>query len=208
LELFSFENGRVDWRLRPGVREPGAKGEAWAGFLPEGDAERALAALEIGHTTVTPRLGLALGTTTPITLKDSFATLVLAPTEVLRILLPGETRKFRSDEQAVQLPLLADASGITERARDRGDLRMRAALGVTRSGRVLVGLLRHDSSDPLALALLDAGAERVVELDRGSHHPAFLHRAGTPTPPTQTYDSTTLWALGRPMLPGARVARD
>jgi hypothetical protein len=208
VELFSFENGRVEWRLRPGRREPGAKGEAWAGFLPEGDAERALAALELGHTTVTPRLGLALGVNAHITLKDSFATLVLAPTEVPRILAPGEAVKLVADEQAVQLPLLADADGITERARDRGDLRTRAALGVTRSGRVLVALLRHDSSDPLAVALKDAGADRVVELDRGSHHPAFLDRAGTPSPPTPTYETTTLWALGRPMLPGARVTRE
>jgi hypothetical protein len=207
VELFSFENGRVEWRLRPGVREPGAKGESWAGFLPDGAAERALATLELGHTTVTPRLGLALGTTTPITLKDGFGTLVLAPTEPPRILAPGETRKLLPDEQAVQLPLLADANGITERARERGDLRVRSVLGVTRSGRVLVGLLKHDSSDPLAVALRDAGAERVVELDRGSHHPAFVQRAGTETPPATNYDSTTLWALARPMLPGARIAK-
>jgi hypothetical protein len=207
VELFSFESGRVEWRLRPGKREPGARGEAWAGFLPEGDAERALAALELGHTTVTPRLGLALGTTTPITLKDVFATLVVAPTAPPRIVAPGEVTKLTADEQAVQLPLLADADGVTERARERGDLRLRSALGVTKSGRTFVGLLRHDSSDPLAVALKNAGAERVVELDRGSHHPAFVHRAGTATPPTPTYESTTLWALGRPMLPGARIAR-
>jgi hypothetical protein len=207
VELFSFENGRVEWRLRPGSREPGARGEAWAGFLREGDAERALAAIELGHTTVTPRLGLALGTATPITLKDAFATLVVAPTEPPRILGPGEAKTLGTDEQAVQLPLLADADGVTERARERGDLRLRSALGVTRSGRTLVALLRHDSSDPLAVALKNAGAERVVELDRGSHHPAFVHRAGTATPPAPTYESTTLWALGRPMLPGARVVR-
>jgi hypothetical protein len=207
VELVAFESGRVEWRLRPGVREPGAKGEPWAGLLPDGDAERALATVELGHTTVTPRLGLALGTTTPITMKDAFATLVLAPTEPPRIFAPGETRKLRADEQAIQLPLLADADGVTERARERGDLRVRSALGVTRSGRTLVALLRHDSSDPLAVALKNAGAERVVELDRGSHHPAFVHRTGTPTPPEPNYDSTTLWALGRPMLPGARIAK-
>jgi hypothetical protein len=207
VELFAFENGRVEWRLRPGKREPGARGEAWAGFLPEGDGERALAALELGHTTVTPKLGLALGTATPITLKDAFATLVIAPTEPPRIALPGEGTKLGADEQAVQLPLLADGDGVSERARERGDLRLRSALGVTKSGRTLVALLRHDSSDPLAVALKNAGAERVVELDRGSHHPAFVHRAGTDTPPTPTYESSTLWALGRPMLPGARITR-
>jgi hypothetical protein len=205
MELFSFENGRFEWQLRPGRREPGARGEVWAGVLPEGARERALATLELGHTTVTPRLGLALGTTTPITLKDAFATLVLAPTEPPRILAPGETAKLRPDEQAVQLPLLADARGINERARERGALRMRSALGVTRSGRVLIGLLQHDSSDPLVVALRSAGAERVVELDRGSHHPAFVHRAGTENPPGESYESTTLWVLGRPMVPGARA---
>ena len=206
LELYSFEPGRVEWQLRPGRREPGARGETWAGRLPDGAVDRALAVLELGHTTVTPKLGLALGTTTPITLKDSFATLVLAPTEPPRILAPGETKTLSADEQAVQLPLLADTTGVTERARERGDLRQRAALGMTRSGRVLVALLRHDSSDPLAVALKDAGAERVVELDRGSHHPAFVERSGTGAPPTEARESTTLWALGRPMLPGARVA--
>ncbi|HEX6275678.1 MAG TPA: hypothetical protein VFZ53_21705, partial [Polyangiaceae bacterium] len=144
---------------------------------------------------------------TPITLKDAFATLVLAPTEPPRILAPGRSVKLRADEQAVQLPLLADASGVTERARERGALRMRSVLGVTRSGRVLVGLLKHDSSDPLAVALRSAGAEQVVELDRGSHHPAFVHRAGTDNPPGASYESTTLWVLGRPMVPGARVVK-
>jgi hypothetical protein len=206
VELFSFENGRVDWRLRPGAREPGARGETWAGLL-DGDAGRALATLELGHTTVTPKLGLALGMNTPITLKDAFATLVLAPTQAPRILAPGEKLALSAEQRAVQLPLLANANGITERARDRGDLRMRSVLGVTRSGRVLVGFLKHDSSDPLAVALKSAGAERVVELDRGSHHPAFIHRAGTETPPESNYESTTLWALARPMLPGARVSK-
>jgi hypothetical protein len=205
VELFSFENGRFEWLLRPGPREPGARGEAWAGALPDGARERALAVLELGHTTVTPKLGLALGAATPITLKDTFATLVLAPSERPRILTPGEPAKLRADEQAVQLPLLADESGVTERARDRGALRLRSVLGITRSGRVLVGVLEHDSSDPLAVALKSAGAERVVELDRGSHHPAFVHRSGTEAAPRDAYESSTLWVLGRPMLPGARV---
>jgi hypothetical protein len=40
----------------------------------------------------------------------------------------------------------------------------------------------------------------VVELDRGSHHPAFVHRAGGTTPPMAGYETSTLYALGRPML--------
>jgi hypothetical protein len=80
---------------------------------------------------------------------------------------------------------------------------MRAALGVTRAGRVVVALARHDSSDPLASALVRAGCERVVELDRGSHHPSFLHRVGTSTPPMDGYEATALYALARPMIPRA-----
>jgi hypothetical protein len=59
----------------------------------------------------------------------------------------------------------------------------------------------HDSSDPLAVALRNAGCRRVVELDRGSHHPAFLHRKGTDAPPRADYESTTLWVLSREMRP-------
>ena len=51
----------------------------------------------------------------------------------------------------------------------------------------------------MAAALLRVGCTRVVELDRGSHHPAFVHRAGTPQPPVASYETSVLYALGRPM---------
>jgi hypothetical protein len=72
---------------------------------------------------------------------------------------------------------------------------------VTPSGRVIVGQAEHDSSDGIAAALLRVGCEDVVELDRGSHHPAFFHRAGTSTPPMDDYEASALYLLGRPMLP-------
>ena len=70
-------------------------------------------------------------------------------------------------------------------------------------GRVLIARARHDSSAPLAAALLRAGCRNVVELDRGSQHPTFVHRAGSSTPPTGRYETSVLYALGRPMLPRA-----
>src|SRR6185295_11080112 len=54
-----------------------------------------------------------------------------------------------------------------------------------------------------ATALERAGCRDAVELDRGSHHPAFLHRAGGATPPLANYETSVLYALGRPMLPRA-----
>jgi hypothetical protein len=63
-----------------------------------------------------------------------------------------------------------------------------------------VAVARHDSSDALASALLRVGCKDVVELDRGSHHPSFVHRAGGTTPPMASYETSVLYALGRPML--------
>jgi hypothetical protein len=60
-------------------------------------------------------------------------------------------------------------------------------------------MARHDSSAPLATALLRSGCRRVVELDRGSKHPAFVHRAATQTPPISDYETTVVYALAEPM---------
>ncbi|HEY3254164.1 MAG TPA: hypothetical protein VGJ91_09460, partial [Polyangiaceae bacterium] len=79
------------------------------------------------------------------------------------------------------------------------DMRRRAALCITPSERLIVASALHDTSDTLAAALLRVGCTRVVELDRGSHHPAFVQRAGTPTPPLASYETSVLYALGRPM---------
>jgi hypothetical protein len=196
LSLTSFETRRSDFRVRPGPLEPGAKGQPWSGALAPAERARALASLELGHATGAARYGLALGTLIPLPLKPSYATLVLGDGEA-RILLPGEPVTLRAEEQAVQLPLLADDADVTARARERGDARQRAALGVTDDGRVVVATLRHDSSDPLAVGLRAAGCRRIVELDRGSHHPAVLERSGTEKAPREAPESSTLWVLSR-----------
>jgi hypothetical protein len=206
VKLVSFERGHIDFRLRAGPREIGARGEPWAGAFEQADAARALATLELGHATAANRYGLVLGTSVPLPVRPAFATLVIGDATAPRILLPGESVTLAPGEQAVQLPLLADDRDVTQRARERGAARVRAALGVADGGRLVAAFATHDSSDPLAVALRSAGCRRVVELDRGSHHPAFLHRAGTQTPPRADYESTTLWALSREMRPAVVVA--
>jgi hypothetical protein len=118
-----------------------------------------------------------------------------------RILAPGERPELAPAEEAVQLPLLADDGKVDGRAADRGGSRLRGALCVTPNGRVLVAVARHDSSDPLASVLLESGCRRVVGLDRGSRHPAFVQRTGTADPPLSRYETSVLYALGRPMTP-------
>lgn len=207
VRLFAVERGHADFRLRAGPREIGARGEPWAGLFDPKDAERALAVLELGHATAATRFGLVLGDSVPLAVKPAFATLVVGPAGSARVLLPGEAVTLVAGEQAVQLPLLADDRDVTQRARERGATRERAALCVAPGGRLLVASASHDSSDPLAVALRSLGCGRVLELDRGSHHPAFIHRAGTPTPPRTDYESSTLWALARPMRPAVVVVR-
>jgi hypothetical protein len=201
IRLLSVEKGHVAWRARAGTKEPGLWGARGARLsLEDSEAERAILAIGLGHATAGARFGLAFGGVAPLALGAGHATLIVSDAG-LRIEIGAA--KLAENEEAAQLPLLVEDGKVEPRARERGELRLRSALCVTPTGRVVVAEARHDSSDPLAAALLKVGCERVVELDRGSHHPAFLHRAGTPTPPMNSYETSVLFALGRPMLPRA-----
>jgi hypothetical protein len=202
VDLVSFEPGHFDFRLKPSALEPSVHKQVRDAAL-EGATDRVLAAIGMGHTTEATRYGLAMAKDPGLPLRTAYATLIIGEGRNPRIEPAGALPALDDGEHAAQLPLLAENARVTERARQRGDLRLRAALGVTRAGRVIVALARHDSSDPIASALVRAGCERVVELDRGSHHPAFLHRAGSTTPPMDGYDTTALYALARPMIPRA-----
>ncbi|HVU00178.1 MAG TPA: hypothetical protein VHE30_00450 [Polyangiaceae bacterium] len=204
VKLFAFDAGRVDWVVRAGAEEPSVAGarSRKVGLEPE-LGERALAAIGLGHTTDTLRYGIGWGGEASLELRSSYATLVVAPGRTPRIEPPGKRPPLAGDEEAVQLPLLAEEGAVDQRASDRGATRVRGALCVTPSGRVLVAVGRHDSSDPIASALVVAGCRRVVALDRGSRHGAFVARAGTADAPRNRYDVSALYALARPMTPRA-----
>jgi hypothetical protein len=205
VQLFSIEKGRVDYRVRAGSREFGRtrKSDASRGFS-EAEGGRVIGAIGLGHTTDATRYGLAYPSDAPSPLKTQYATLLLEEGAPPRVLPAGTAPLAPSaGQQAVQLPLLASGGKTLDRARERGDHRRRAALCVTATGRVILGQAEHDSSDGIAAALLRAGCEDVLELDRGSHHPAFFHRASTSTPPMDDYEASALYLLGRPMLPHA-----
>lgn len=201
VELVSIERGRVDYRLHRGALE---RLPAAAPPLPEVDSRRVFGAIGLGHATELSRYGLVQGKSDQsLPLDSRYATLVFEDGAAPRLLAPREMPNLTATAQAVQLPLLAWSRKLVDRASDRGALRPRGALCVTGAGRVLVAEAQHDSSGPLAQALLDAGCDAVVELDRGSHHPSFVHRTGTATPPMSHYEGTVLYLLGRPMLPHA-----
>ncbi|HEX3597851.1 MAG TPA: hypothetical protein VHU80_22235, partial [Polyangiaceae bacterium] len=204
ISVVEFDAGRVDWVVRSGSSEPSAPGapSKRIGLEPELDG-RVVAAVGLGHTTDALRYGLAFAGRASLELRRTYATVVLAPGAAPRIEQPGERPKLLPNEEAVQLPLLAKDGEVDPRAADRGGTRVRGALCVTSNGRILIATARHDSSDPLAATLIELGCKNVVALDRGSRHPAFVHRAGTSDAPLSSYETSVLYALGRPMTPYA-----
>lgn len=200
VDLLSFEPGHVEFQFRAGSREPvAASAPGLKTSLDDATEHRVLSAISLGHTTESTRYGFAFGSDATLPLRTGYATLVLSPSATPRIEAPGTTPTLAANEEAVQLPLLVENGKLEPRARERGDMRHRAALCITPSERLLVASATHDTSDTLAAALLRVGCLRVVELDRGSHHPAFLQRAGTATPPLASHETSVLYALGRPM---------
>lgn len=200
VELLAFEADRVDFRVRAGKLDPSPLGAPPKKLELSGDdTGRVLAALGLGHATGSSGYGIAFGQAVSLPLRDTYATLVLPATGAPRLHRPGKLPPLGPDEEAVQLPLLAAAGNATAYASAPGALRERGALCVTEQGRVLVARGTHDSSALVTSTLLKLGCSDVVELDRGSHHPPFIHRAGTETPPVGGYETTTLYALGGTM---------
>ncbi len=200
VDLTSFEPGHVAFQFRAGTREPvPSTAPGLKTSLDDATQHSVVAAIGLGHTTDSTRYGFAFGAAAVIPLRSGYATLVLSPSATARIEAPGVTPTLAPEEEAVQLPLLVENGKLEPRARERGDMRRRAALCITPTERLIVASATHDTSDTLAAALIRVGCTRIVELDRGSHHPAFLQRAGTPTPPVASYETSVLYALGRPM---------
>ena len=204
VRIVEFDAGRVDWVVRSGSSEPSAPGapSKRVGLEPALEG-RVVAAVGLGHTTDALRYGLAFDGRASLELRRTYATVVLSPGRAPKVALPGERPKLEPGEDAVQLPLLAKDGEVDPRAADRGGTRARGALCVTSTGRIMIATARHDSSDPLAATLVELGCKEVVALDRGSRHPAFVHRAGTPEAPLSSYETSALYAIGRPMTPYA-----
>lgn len=199
--LWSLDRGRFDFRLRSGTREPRAAAGRPPRFeLGEEENERVLLALNLGHATRGSEYGMAFAGEASLPLRGDEATLVVGKLG-LHLVLPGEPLELSAHDAAVQLPVLAAHGRINERAGARGSRLSRAALCLHRDGRVLLARTENDSSDVLALALLSQGCSEVLELDRGSHHAAFVHRSGGEHPPLAGYETSVLYVLDTAMRP-------
>ena len=193
LELLEIEPQRASFRLRAGGKEPNV---ARAGVLSDDDAHRVLFALQTGVSETKHPRGLVT---------DGRMALVMSGDEKMGALVANEEGQLSIVEakklgasaphtDAIELPLLLDDGKTVS------DRRARAALGITPAGRVYIARSASES-EKLDDVLKRAGCTQAVLLDRGSGLHGALFRAGTATPPRSRYDETTIYAMGRPLLP-------
>lgn len=204
VELTTFEPGRFSFRLIAGTLEPTDLGAPLMKIALSGrDTRRVLAAIGLGHTTDKTRLGIAFDGQASLQLREGYATLTLDKAGQ-PALSPSEREvDLGLTPAAAQLPLLVEDGHVLQVAHERGARRLRSALCIDDRQRVLIARVVHDTNTLVARALVELGCSDVVELDRGSHHPAFIHRADTETPPLGRYEGSVLYVLGNPARPGA-----
>lgn len=203
VEVLEIEPARASFRVRAGTKEPDSKtGATRAHELADDDAHRVLFALTLGTSESRHPRGLATDGRIALLMSGGEHTAVLTASEdgQLAIASAKELSSVPPHVDAVELPLLMDDGKVVPGAQGQG--RARAALGLTANGRVYVARATAGTGpEAMADVLKRAGCTRAVLLDRGTGAHGSLFRAGTTTPPRSRYEDTTLYAMGKPLLP-------
>ncbi len=176
VSLLRLAPGRLRAALVAGLDEPLIAGRAAPiRDLPAG--ARPLLSAGLGTTTYKQRLGLAFAEDASLPLRSDTPSLVIEDGQV-SFAPAGQLPPLAEAVTVVQLPALVEQGSIAARAHETGARRLRGAICVGPDGSVFVATAIHDSSDVLALTLLDEQCADVLELDRGAKHPAAVWRAG------------------------------
>ncbi len=194
IEFDRVDTHRFAFSLSPGSAESQKDLEDLEG---EGEA---LIGWGLGHRTRGHRPGLALGDSVIVPLHRNYASLVIEEGN-LALLPPAEPQTERAGLEIAQLPALARDGQLLPAARELGGKRVRSVMCIDEVGTLLVARMEHDTPAPLAQALLDLGCRLVVELDRGSHPPPHVERAGHSPGSGGENEQTLLEARGIPMRP-------
>jgi hypothetical protein len=199
IEVLDVEPGRATWRVRAGAKDVPAA--APLRELEGDEAKRVLLAVGLGIAHERHPLGLATDgrLAAPVRGGTDDGVIGVGADGQLTIARADAAPAIGAHDDLVELPLaLWEGKAVTL---PLGPPFARAVLGTTVSGRVLVARGTAASAAPLTDALVRAGCTRAVLLDRGSHTPAFLDRAGTAQPPRARYDESVLYAVGSPLHP-------
>jgi len=212
VDVTLIEAGRVRFRIRAGAKEPDAKtGATPLRELTDEDAHRVVLAMALGHAADKKPRGLAtdgrivypLPTEPGAETELPEAALVVDAEGMLAIDRPQELTSLGTHMDFAELPLIVDDGVIVPLAKKASAPLSRAALGLTRDGRIVVASGTFGSDAPLAETLVRAGCRRVVLLDRGAHTAPLVQRVGTATPPRGRSEETALYVLSAPMSPRA-----
>ncbi|HVH44098.1 MAG TPA: hypothetical protein VM925_17225 [Labilithrix sp.] len=221
VELLDIEPARASFRARAGTKEPEKEKERGrdrrrngdddeappvakaspprGSELSEDDAHRVLFALTLGTSDVRRLRGLAADGQVAIPASGDATTAFLVVSEDGALTIAsskgGLTVPPKGD--VVELPLLIDDGAPVSHVGAHG--RAPVALGITTAGRVFIA--RGAAVDDVASSLKRAGCTRAVLLDRGAGNHGSIFRAGTTTPPRSRYEDTTLYAMGKALLP-------
>jgi hypothetical protein len=201
VHLTAFAPGRVAFRMRAGAKEPATKAVlALPTSVAEGDRDRVLAAIGLAAGRRRAARGLTIegAAALPFHTGGDQSGALLVDAGRVKVVRASDVGKITGD--ATELPLTADEGKLRPEGRDVGTMRMRAVGCALEDGTFVVASTTFDSDEAATTALLELGCSRVVALDRGSHHAAFLHRAGTAAPPDARYEATVLFVLDVPML--------
>jgi hypothetical protein len=201
VKLFHVAPDRFVWRARAGSRERShRKGGTFLGALEPTDQARAGIAIGLGAARRKggPIRGLAIAGSVGLPIRKGEG-LLLTTAWGLEIRRSDELPETIEGD-AVELPLAADEGKLLPAGRKVGSMRSRAQACVLPDRALIVALSTFDSDEAGTGVLLNAGCSRVVALDRGSQHAAFVHRAGTETSPEPRYEPSALYAVEIPML--------
>lgn len=195
IEFDRIEASRLRFKAAPGSAEL-SRGESPAVT----ETKSALLGFGLGHRTRGHRTGLALGKAVLVPLHRNYANILLEDGK-LKILPPAEPQTERDGVEIIQVPALARDGELLPVARELGGKRPRAAMCLSETGTLLVARMQHDTPAPLAQALLDLGCDLVVEMDRGSHPPPVVERAGTEVAPGGIREQTFLYGFEAELRP-------
>jgi hypothetical protein len=199
VHVTTFAPGRVAFRIRAGAREPQTKAvAALPTALPEGEQARAIAAIGIGSGRRKGARGLWIDGAAALPIRGDDTGVLVFEGGRARV-LPARELQAGEKVDATELPLTADEGKLRPASRDVGTMRPRAAACVLPDGTFAVASTTFDSDEATTSALLDLGCSRAVALDRGSHQPTFLHRAGSEQAPETRYDATVIFAVETPL---------
>ena len=200
VELVDVEPGRATWRIRAGTSESPAA--APLRELTGDDARRVLFAVGAGVASEKRPRGIATDgrLAVPVHGADEWGVMIVSEDGRLSMVRAREApATVDAHGDLLELPVVL-WDGTVQPA-TAGAVGLRSAIGLTGGGRVLFARGTFDSGAPLAEALARAGCVRALSLDRGEGATAFLHRAGSSSPPRARYDETVLYAIAAPLRP-------